>query len=133
MRRSPTLAMVGGRCIVINFVGKVSSSSAQRSSSLLLRRWGGKEAQCVRRSDLQKGLSLGGRSPGAGVEVGDLRGTVAWGQLPVGQNIRGSIQFLMESWVSPTSSSPCEASSSSFQVNCSRSGSATHAAVSVLY
>ena len=50
-----------------------------------------------------------------------------------GRSSRGGIQFLMESWASPTSSSPCEASSSSFQVNCSRSGSATHAAVSVLY
>ena len=65
--------------------------------------------------------SLGGRSPGAGVEVGDLRGTVAWGQLPVGQNIRGSIQFWMESWASPASSSPCESDQRSIQDNCSPS------------
>ena len=49
------------------------------------------------------------------------------------QSSRGSIQFWMESWASPTSSSPCEASTSSFQFNCSRAGDATQAAVLVLY
>ena len=67
MRRPSALAMVGGRCKMINIMEEVTSSSAQRSSRLS-RRWGG-------RSPWWKESWSGGR-------VGDLRGTVAWGQLP---------------------------------------------------
>ena len=38
LTRSSTLAMVGGRCKVINIMGEVASSSAQRST-LLSRKW----------------------------------------------------------------------------------------------
>ena len=69
--------------------GGVELFSSEVISSLKEVGW--KEAQCVRRLELQKGLSPWWKESWSGGRVGDLRGTVAWGQLPVGQNIRGGI------------------------------------------
>ena len=55
MRRSPTLAMVGGRCIYDQHHGgggELFSSEVNSSLKEVER----KEAQCVRRLELQKGL-----------------------------------------------------------------------------
>ena len=63
---------------MINIMGGVTSSSAQRSSRLKEVGW--KEAQCVRRLELEKELSLAGKSLEQGRVGGNLR---VRGQLPV--------------------------------------------------
>jgi len=118
MRRSPTLAMVGGRCIYDQHHGGGGELFSSEVNSSFME-VGSKEAQCVRRLELKKGLSPCWKELGAAGLYG--------------RSSRGGIQFRMESWASPTSSSPRDSSSSSFQINCSRSGSATQAAVLVLY
>ena len=77
LRRSPTLAMVGDRCMGFHGGGVELFSSEVISS---LKEVGWKEAQCVRRLELEKELSLAGKSLEQGRVGGNLR---VRGQLPV--------------------------------------------------
>ena len=79
LTRSPTLAMVGGRCIYDQHHGGGGELFSSEVNSSFME-VGSKEAQCVRRLELKKGLSLAGKSLEQGRVGGNLR---VRGQLPV--------------------------------------------------
>ena len=97
--------------------GGVELFSSEVISSLKEVGW--KEAQCVRRLELQKGLSLAGKSLEQQGCMGGAAGVAYSSGWSLGRLQHPLLLVIRHQAV--------------FQVNCSRSGSATHAAVLVLY